>query len=106
MYCRLFVNSQLLRGIRESSDIVNMPDEKRALAIRAMRNAQRCIEICLRGENVRYQIDHNFDAKYSLVSQWATICGTLHSYDLGPSHILANLSQMFAPLLQGPSSSA
>ncbi|KAL7424072.1 hypothetical protein Q5752_001657 [Cryptotrichosporon argae] len=50
---RLFVNSQLLRGIREPSDVVNMPEEKRALAIRAMRNAQHCIEICLRGENYR-----------------------------------------------------
>jgi hypothetical protein len=49
---RLFVNSQLLRGIRESTDVVNMPEEKRALAIRAMRNAQHCIDICLRGENV------------------------------------------------------
>ena len=50
---RLFVNSQLLRGIRESTDVINMPEEKRTLAIRAMRNAQRCIDICLRGENVR-----------------------------------------------------
>jgi hypothetical protein len=50
---RLFVNSQLLRGVRESSDVTSMPEEKRALAIRAMRNAQRCLEICLRGENVR-----------------------------------------------------
>ena len=51
-YAELFVNSQLLRGIKEPTDVVNMPEEKRALAIRAMRNAQRCIEICLRGENV------------------------------------------------------
>lgn len=51
-YAELFVNSQLLRGIREPHDVVNMPEEKRALAIRAMRNAQRCLEICLRGENV------------------------------------------------------
>jgi hypothetical protein len=29
-----------------------MPEEKKVLAIRAMRNAQKCIEICLRGENV------------------------------------------------------
>ena len=50
---RLFVNSQLLRGIREPSDVVSMPEEKRALAIRAMRNAQHCLEICLRGENYR-----------------------------------------------------
>jgi hypothetical protein len=51
-YAELFVNSQLLRGIREPTDVINMPEEKRLLAIRAMRNAQRCIEICLRGENV------------------------------------------------------
>ena len=49
---RLFVNSQLLRGVREPSDVLVMPEEKRLLAIRAMRNAQRCVEICLRGENV------------------------------------------------------
>lgn len=53
-YAELFVNSQLLRGIKEPTDVVNMPEEKRALAIRAMRNAQRCIEICLRGENVSH----------------------------------------------------
>lgn len=50
--CRLFVNSQLLRGIKEPSDVVGMPEEKRALAIRAMRNAQKCLDICLHGENV------------------------------------------------------
>ncbi|OCF36645.1 hypothetical protein I316_01898 [Kwoniella heveanensis BCC8398] len=52
-YAELFVNSQLLRGIRDPADIVNMPEEKRTLAIRAMRNAQKCLEICLRGENYR-----------------------------------------------------
>ncbi|WWD15975.1 hypothetical protein CI109_100399 [Kwoniella shandongensis] len=52
-YAELFVNSQLLRGIRESSDIIGMPEEKRALAIRAMKNAQRCLDICLHGENYR-----------------------------------------------------
>ncbi|KAK8869752.1 hypothetical protein IAR55_000320 [Kwoniella newhampshirensis] len=52
-YAELFVNSQLLRGIRESTDIFGMPEEKRALAIRAMRNAQRCLYICLHGENYR-----------------------------------------------------
>lgn len=30
-----------------------MPEEKRTLAIRAMRNAQHCLEICLRRENYR-----------------------------------------------------
>ncbi|WVR05190.1 hypothetical protein IAU60_002202 [Kwoniella sp. DSM 27419] len=52
-YAELFVNSQLLRGIREPADIIHMPDEKRILAIRAMRNAQRCLDICLHGENYR-----------------------------------------------------
>jgi hypothetical protein len=56
-YAELFVNSQLLRGIKEPQDVINMPEEKRALAIRAMRNAQRCIEICLRGENVSSTYD-------------------------------------------------
>lgn len=51
-YAELFVNSQLLRGIREPTDVIDMPEEKRALAIRAMKNAQRIIEICLHGENV------------------------------------------------------
>ncbi|OWZ63172.1 hypothetical protein AYX14_03309 [Cryptococcus neoformans] len=52
-YAELFVNSQLLRGIKEPSDVVGMPEEKRALAIRAMRNAQKCLDICLHGENYR-----------------------------------------------------
>ncbi|WVQ98787.1 hypothetical protein IAU59_005918 [Kwoniella sp. CBS 9459] len=52
-YAELFVNSQLLRGIRDPADIVNMPEEKRMLAIRAMRNAQKCLDICLHGENYR-----------------------------------------------------
>lgn len=52
-YAELFVNSQLLRGIRDPSDVVSMPEEKRALAIDAMRNAQRCIDICLRSASYR-----------------------------------------------------
>ncbi|WVN85319.1 uncharacterized protein L203_100464 [Cryptococcus depauperatus CBS 7841] len=52
-YAELFVNSQLLRGIKEPSDVVGMPVEKRALAIRAMRNAQKCLDTCLHGENYR-----------------------------------------------------
>ncbi|CAK9787310.1 hypothetical protein CC85DRAFT_272355 [Cutaneotrichosporon oleaginosum] len=52
-YAELFVNSQLLRGIREPSDVVSMPEEKRALAIRAMRNAQTVLEVCLKGQNYR-----------------------------------------------------
>lgn len=52
-YAELFVNSQLLRGIRDPSDVISMPEEKRALAIRAMRNAQHCIDICLRSDNYR-----------------------------------------------------
>ncbi|RXK39487.1 hypothetical protein M231_03155 [Tremella mesenterica] len=52
-YAELFVNSQLLRGIRDPHDVVNMPEEKRLLAIRAMRNAQTCLDICLHGQNYR-----------------------------------------------------
>lgn len=52
-YAELFVNSQLLRGIREPSDVVSMPEEKRLLAIRAMRNAQTVLEVCLKGQNYR-----------------------------------------------------
>ncbi|WRT67181.1 uncharacterized protein IL334_004147 [Kwoniella shivajii] len=52
-YAELFVNSQLLRGIREPADVSKMPDEKRVLAIRAMRNAQKILDICLHGENYR-----------------------------------------------------
>lgn len=33
-----------------------MPEEKRALAIRAMRNAQHCIDICLRSESYRHAL--------------------------------------------------
>lgn len=52
-YAELFVNSQLLRGIVNPADVANMPEEKRVLALRAMRNAQACLEICLHGENYR-----------------------------------------------------
>jgi hypothetical protein len=30
-----------------------MTDEKRTLALRAMKNAQHCLEICLKGDNYR-----------------------------------------------------
>ncbi|WWC89988.1 uncharacterized protein L201_004918 [Kwoniella dendrophila CBS 6074] len=52
-YAELFVNSQLLRGIRDPADVAKMPEEKRVLAIRAMRNAQKCLDICLHGDNYR-----------------------------------------------------
>lgn len=52
-YAELFVNSQLLRGIVNPADVANMPEEKRTLALRAMRNAQACIQICLHGDNYR-----------------------------------------------------
>lgn len=52
-YAELFVNSQLLRGIVNPADVANMPEEKRLLALRAMRNAQACLKICLHGENYR-----------------------------------------------------
>ncbi len=57
-YAELFVNSQLLRGIREPADVKTMPEEKRALALRAMKNAQNCLEICLKGENYRHGLSY------------------------------------------------
>lgn len=48
----LFINSQLLRGIRDESDVRDMPAEKRQLALRAMRNAQNSMRICLGGKGV------------------------------------------------------
>lgn len=73
--CRLFVNSQLLRGIKEPSDVVGMPEEKRTLAIRAMRNAQKCLDICLHSENVRAQILESDSLCLTLLSI-ATVCAT------------------------------
>lgn len=48
----LFLNSQLLRGVRSAADIASMDDEKRALAQRAMGNALMCVDIVLHGRNV------------------------------------------------------
>lgn len=52
-YSSLFINSQLLRGIKEAADVRKMPQDKRDLAIRAMRNAQTCLDIAIRGKNYR-----------------------------------------------------
>lgn len=52
-YASLFINSQLLRGIKDAADVKRMPPDKRELAIQAMRNAQSCLEIAIRGENYR-----------------------------------------------------
>jgi len=52
-YASLFINSQLLRGIKDAADVKKMPPDKRELAIKAMRNAQNCLEIAIRGENYR-----------------------------------------------------
>ena len=52
-YASLFINSQLLRGIKDAADVKRMPPDKRDLAIKAMRNAQSCLEIAIRGENYR-----------------------------------------------------
>lgn len=49
-YSSLFINSQLLRGVGEAADVGKLSPEKRALAVRAMRNAQTCLDICIRGE--------------------------------------------------------
>ncbi|KAJ9102354.1 hypothetical protein QFC21_002754 [Naganishia friedmannii] len=52
-YSSLFINSQLLRGVKEAADVRKMPQDKRDLAIRAMRNAQTCLDIAIRGKNYR-----------------------------------------------------
>lgn len=48
----LLLNSQLLRGVQSAADVEAMATEKRALALRAMRNALSCVDICLRGRFV------------------------------------------------------
>lgn len=55
-YASLFINSQLLRGIKDSSDVKKMPADKRELAVKAMRNAQACLEVVLRAEHYRYHM--------------------------------------------------
>ncbi len=52
-YSSLFINSQLLRGVSEAADVRRLPKEKRDLAIQAMRSAQTCLDICVRGTNYR-----------------------------------------------------
>jgi hypothetical protein len=52
-YSSLFINSQLLRGVSEAADVRKLSKEKRDLAIQAMRNAQTCLDICVRGTNYR-----------------------------------------------------
>jgi hypothetical protein len=52
-YSSLFINSQLLRGVSEAADVRRLPKEKRDLAIQAMRSAQTCLDICVRGANYR-----------------------------------------------------
>lgn len=52
-YSSLFLNSQLLRGIRDAADVQKLPADKRELAIKAMRNAQACLDIVIRGKNYR-----------------------------------------------------
>lgn len=42
-----------LRGVRDASDVRKMDPAQRDLAIRALRNAQACLETCLRGVNYR-----------------------------------------------------
>lgn len=53
-----------------------MPEEKRALAIRAMRNAQRCLEICLRGENVG---SFGLDEERGLMDSIEMDCASLYT---------------------------
>lgn len=50
----LLLNSQLLRGVKSAADVEAMATEKRALALRAMRNALSCVDICLRGRFVSH----------------------------------------------------
>jgi hypothetical protein len=48
----LFINSQLLRGVRTVADVKALSAEKRVLALRAMHNALKCGEIALSGKHV------------------------------------------------------
>ncbi len=52
-YSCLFINSQLLRGVSEAADVKKMSKDKREMAIQAMRAAQSCLDICVRGANYR-----------------------------------------------------
>lgn len=64
-YASLFINSQLLRGIKDAADVKKMPPDKRDLAIKAMRNAQSCLEIAIRGENYRAGLKYGVSSRYS-----------------------------------------
>jgi hypothetical protein len=63
-YASLFINSQLLRGIKDAADVKKMPPDKRDLAIKAMRNAQSCLEIAIRGENYRAGLKYGVSSGY------------------------------------------
>lgn len=52
----LFINSQLLRGVHSPEDVEAMSAEKRALALRALGNALRCVHYTLRGKHVSYAV--------------------------------------------------
>jgi hypothetical protein len=63
-YASLFINSQLLRGIKDAADVKKMPPDKRDLAIKAMRNAQSCLEIAIRGENYRAGLKYGVSLRH------------------------------------------
>lgn len=52
-YAELFHNCTALREVRGPKDVVSMPPTQKALAIKALRNAQCCINVCLRCEGYR-----------------------------------------------------
>ncbi|KAL1405753.1 hypothetical protein Q8F55_007426 [Vanrija albida] len=54
----LFINSQLLRGVHSPADVAAMDGEGRALALRAMHSAARCVDYALRGEFYAASLAH------------------------------------------------
>ncbi|ORX39923.1 hypothetical protein BD324DRAFT_615541 [Kockovaella imperatae] len=57
-YAELFANSQLLRDIREPQDVFKLGMNAQAFAIQSIRNAERCIEICLRNDQYRHRLKY------------------------------------------------
>lgn len=86
-YASLFINSQLLRGIKDAADVKKMPPDKRDLAIKAMRNAQSCLEIAIRGENYRAGLKYGVSLR--------------HPRQVARSVLSQNSDRLFPPGLSG-----
>lgn len=61
-YASLFANSLLLRGFSEASDLRTLSDEAYILAMSAVRSAQTCLDVVIRGSSypqmLRYSTPH------------------------------------------------